>query len=104
MKHEHIVKEVEQFSIADELGIEPGDKLISINDNEIEDVFDYHYYVNDEELVLLIEKPDVNSGNWKSKKITMKIWESHLNKGLWMNTVLATTSVCSALSISFQKV
>ena len=58
MKHEHIVKEVEQFSIADELGIEPGDKLISINDNEIEDVFDYHYYVNDEELVLLIEKPD----------------------------------------------
>ena len=58
MKHEHIVKEVEQFSIADELGIEPGDKLISINDSEIEDVFDYHYYVNDEELVLLIEKPD----------------------------------------------
>ncbi len=58
MKYEHIVKEVEQFSIADELGIEPGDKLISINDNEIEDVFDYHYYVNDEELVLLIEKPD----------------------------------------------
>ena len=58
MKHEHIVKEIEPFSIADELGIEPGDKLISINDNEIEDVFDYHYYVNDEELVLLIEKPD----------------------------------------------
>ena len=58
MKHEHIVKEVEQYSIADELGIEPGDKLISINDNKIEDVFDYHYYVNDEELVLLIEKPD----------------------------------------------
>ena len=58
MKHEHIVKEIEPFSIADELGIEPGDKLISINDNEIEDVFDYHYYVNDEEIVLLIEKPD----------------------------------------------
>ena len=58
MKHEHIVKEIEPFSIADELGIEPGDKLININDNEIEDVFDYHYYVNDEEIVLLIEKPD----------------------------------------------
>lgn len=35
-----------------------GDCLISINDKEIEDVFDYHYLVNDEELVLLIEKPD----------------------------------------------
>ena len=58
MKHEHIVKEIEAGSIAEELGIEPGDKLISINDQEIEDVFDYHFYVNDEELVLLIEKPD----------------------------------------------
>lgn len=58
MKHEHIVKEVLTDSIAKELGIEPGDKLLSINDNEIEDVFDYHYYVNDEEIVLLIQKPD----------------------------------------------
>ena len=58
MKHEHIVKCVEPGSIAEEMGIEAGDKLISINDNTIEDVFDYHYYVNDEELVLLIEKPD----------------------------------------------
>ena len=58
MKHEHIVKSVEVGSIAEEMGIEPGDRLISINDNEIEDVFDYHYLVNDEEIVLLIEKPD----------------------------------------------
>ena len=58
MKHEHIVKCVEPGSIAEEMGIEAGDKLISINDNTIEDVFDYHYYVNDEEIVLLIEKPD----------------------------------------------
>jgi len=58
MKHKHIVKCVEPGSIAEEMGVETGDKLISINDNTIEDVFDYHYYVNDEELVLLIEKPD----------------------------------------------
>ena len=58
MKHEHIVKEIEPGSIAEELGIEPGDKLISINDTAIEDVFDYHYLVNDEELVVLIEKAD----------------------------------------------
>lgn len=57
-KHKHIVKEVEIGSIAEELGIEAGDILLSINDNVIEDVFDYHYYVNDEELVLLIQKPD----------------------------------------------
>ena len=58
MRHEHIVKSVEPGSIAEEMGIEAGDKLISINDNTIEDVFDYHYYVNDEEIVLLIEKTD----------------------------------------------
>lgn len=57
-KHEHIVASVEEGSIAWEMGIEKGDKLISINDNEIEDVFDYHYYVNDEHLVVLIQKPD----------------------------------------------
>ena len=49
MKHEHIVKSVEPGSIADELGIEAGDKLISINHNIIEDVFDYHFYVNVEQ-------------------------------------------------------
>ena len=56
--HKHIVKEVEIGSIAEELGIESGDILLSINDNVIEDVFDYHYYVNDEELIVLIRKTD----------------------------------------------
>ncbi len=58
MKHEHIIKAVEPGSIAEELGIEAGDKLLRINDTVIEDVFDYHYCINDEELVLLIEKQD----------------------------------------------
>ena len=56
MKHTHLIKSVLPGSIADELEIESGDKLISINNNEIEDVFDYHFYVNDEYLTLLIEK------------------------------------------------
>ena len=63
MKHEHIVKSVEPGSIADELGIETGDKLISINHNVIEDVFDYHYYTNDEELLILIQKE--NGEEWE---------------------------------------
>jgi putative radical SAM enzyme (TIGR03279 family) len=54
----HLIKEVAADSIAWELGVEPGDYLLSVNDQEIEDVFDYHYLVNDEEIVLLIEKPD----------------------------------------------
>lgn len=58
MAHRHIIKSIEPGSIAEELGIEKGDVLLSINDQEIEDVFDYHFYVNDEQLVLTIEKPD----------------------------------------------
>ena len=57
-KHEHIVENVEKDSIAEELGIEPGDRLLTINGQEIEDIFDYQYYVEDGELLLLIEKPD----------------------------------------------
>lgn len=57
MKHEHIVKAVLPGSIAEELEIEPGDCLLSMNGNEVEDVFDYHFYANDEELTVLIRKP-----------------------------------------------
>lgn len=63
MKHEHIVRSVEQGGIAWEMGIEPGDKLLAINGTEIEDVFDYHYLVNDEELLVLIEK--TNGEQWE---------------------------------------
>ena len=58
MKQEHMIKEVMPGSIAEEMGIEPGDKLLSINDTVVEDVFDYHYLVNDEEVLMLIQKPD----------------------------------------------
>lgn len=57
-KHEHIVKSLMPGGIGEEMGIEPGDKLLAINGNEIQDVFDYYYYEESEELLLLIEKPD----------------------------------------------
>lgn len=58
MGKEHIIRKVEEGSIAWEMGIEAGDRLLSINGHLIEDVFDYHFLVNDDELVVLIEKPD----------------------------------------------
>ena len=57
-RHEHLISAVEDGSIAKEMGIEPGDKLLAINGNEIQDVFDYYYYEESEQLLLLIEKPD----------------------------------------------
>ena len=55
---EHIIKEVLPGSIAEELEIEAGDVLVSINEQPIKDVFDYRYLSDDEEIVLLIRKQD----------------------------------------------
>lgn len=58
MSKEHIIYKITPGSIAEELEIEAGDVLVSVNGKEIEDVFDFHYAVNDEYLELLIRKAD----------------------------------------------
>lgn len=57
-KMQHVIDRIEPGSIAEELEIEAGDILLSINGKEIEDVFDYHYLINDDYLEVLIQKPD----------------------------------------------
>ena len=46
-KFEHVICRISPGSIAEELEIEPGDVLVSINGKYIEDVFDYRYYIQD---------------------------------------------------------
>lgn len=70
--HIHTVLTVEEGSIAQEMGIEPGDKLLSMNGNEIEDIFDYRYYMEDELVILLVEKPD---GEQWELEIEKEEWE-----------------------------
>ena len=54
----HLIKEVYPDSIAEEMEIEAGDILLAINDEEIEDVFDFRYLIKDEYIEVLIRKPD----------------------------------------------
>lgn len=54
----HIIKDIAGGSIADELGIRPGDRLISIDETEIEDIFDYEFLIQDDFVRILVEKPD----------------------------------------------
>jgi len=56
--NEHVVIGIVEKSIADQMGIKAGDRLVSINQTEIQDVFDYHYLCNEEKLHLVIEKSD----------------------------------------------
>ena len=56
--HEHTIIKIKEGSIAEELGIEPGDVLLSINDKEIEDVFDFDFLCMEEYIEVLIRKAD----------------------------------------------
>ena len=58
MPKEHVVCQVLPGSIAEEMEIEPGDVLLSINDTDMEDIFDYHYLCSEEYIVVLIRKKD----------------------------------------------
>lgn len=54
----NIVTSVMPDSIAEEVGIEINDILLSINGEKIVDIIDYRFLTDDEEIVLEIEKPN----------------------------------------------
>lgn len=57
-KKKHVISGVVPGSIAEEMEIQPGDLLLQIDNMEMEDILDYQFYAEDEEVTLLIEKPD----------------------------------------------
>ena len=58
MKKGHVIARVEPGSIAEELGVEPGDRLLTLNGREPEDIFDYQYAVGGESVTMVIVKAD----------------------------------------------
>ena len=54
----HRISQVDPGSIAAELELEPGDRVLQINGNEVEDIFDYEYYVNSPSMTMLVQKAD----------------------------------------------
>ena len=63
-----LISEVLPDSIGEELGIEPGDVLLAINEEPVTDLIDYNYHCADDCLLLSIKKP---SG---------EIWECEVEK------------------------
>ena len=43
----HIISTVQKGSIAEELELVPGDALLSVNGQPVEDIFDYRYLMNE---------------------------------------------------------
>ncbi|WP_411170479.1 DUF512 domain-containing protein [Clostridium sp. MB05] len=54
----NLIKKVDLGSIAEEVGIEVDDVLLSINGTPIDDIIDYKFLAVDEEILLEIEKPN----------------------------------------------
>ena len=63
MQKGHTIKSVDPGSIADELGLEPGDRLLSIDGHELEDIFDYEYYIENESIMVVVAKK--NGEEWE---------------------------------------
>jgi putative radical SAM enzyme (TIGR03279 family) len=57
-KSRNFISEVETDSIAEELGIEIGDVLVSINGQPVADIIEYKYLITDEYIEMVIEKPN----------------------------------------------
>ena len=68
MEKKHKITKVLADSIAWELGIQAGDFLVSVNGETVEDIFDYQFLVNDEEIIILIEKPDGEEWEFEIEK------------------------------------
>lgn len=91
-KNRHIVEQIMPDSIAEEMEIEPGDEIISINGEEIEDIFDYQFLCeNDyievgvrkrsgEEWILEIDKDEDEDLGIKFENALMDEYHSCSNK------------------------
>lgn len=53
-----LITAIEPGSVADDIGLRPGDELLAINNNAVEDVIDVQYYSADEALELLVRRED----------------------------------------------
>lgn len=69
INHKIPISEIIPGSIADELGIEKGDKLVRINGKHIMDILEYKFLISEESIIVEIEKPD------------KEIWELEIEKG-----------------------
>ncbi|QIB26676.1 DUF512 domain-containing protein [Caloranaerobacter azorensis] len=69
-KHTNIIEAIERGSIAEELGIESGDVLISVNGHPIMDILDYKYQISDDYVEMTIQKKNG------------EIWELEIEKDI----------------------
>ncbi len=68
-----LIENVVPGSVAEEVEIEAGDRLVAINGHLLRDIIDYNFFSADEELTLEVEKTDG------------EIWEIEVKNGMSRN-------------------
>lgn len=63
MNKGHVIKSVDPGSIAEQLELAPGDRLMTIDGHELEDIFDYEYYIGNESITAVVMK--ANGEEWE---------------------------------------
>lgn len=58
MEKDNVISRIEENSIAFELGIESGDMLLTVNGKKPQDILEYRYLIDDEFIILEIQKKD----------------------------------------------
>ncbi len=84
----HVIRSVEPDSLAMELGLRPGDKLIKLNDENVLDVIDYQYLVSGDHLRVQFER----DGEIQEVECEKDEWEE---LGVQFEDSLLTTHLCA---------
>ena len=61
---EHIIVGVKPGSTAEELGLVPGDAILEINGEPIMDIFDYQFFMEEENIELLVQNENGEEVIW----------------------------------------
>ena len=78
-----VISDVEKKSPADKAGIKKGEKLVSINKNEIVDVLDYRFYMMEKKLSVTVISEDN-----KERTVTVRKKDEYDDLGLLFDTYL----------------
>ena len=95
----HLIGNIVEGSIAEEMNIEPGDRLLKINGQDISDIFDFQYLVQDEQLEILILKSNGEEWLLDIEKDFDEDLGIEFENGLMDNYSLAVTNVSFVLLI-----
>ena len=90
----HVISDVIKDSPAGKAGLKPGERLVSINGEAIEDIFDYQY-LGIGEHCHWSQRMEVR-GLLRYSRTRMKTWVLSLTMVLWMITDIAPINVSSA--------